>query len=143
MVVISATVETVKSRPTICWLMPDNPRVREIMSSPVGTISSKASVSEAATQMRSAEVHALLVTTSPPSIITSSDIIEAVARESNTAELAVSDLMTDSVETVPPTLRAGEAAAMMTTFGISHLPVVDGGDYVGIVSSSDIAEQFA
>jgi len=122
--------------------MTDNPRVRRLMSSPVETISSDASVSEAAAQMQSRGVHALLVTTSPPSIITSSDIMAAVAQESDTAELAVSDLMTESVETVPPTLRAGEAAAMMTTFGISHLPVVDGGDYVGIVSSSDITAQF-
>ncbi|MFC6974301.1 CBS domain-containing protein [Halomicroarcula sp. GCM10025709] len=30
-----------------------------------------------------------------------------------------------------------ETAAMMTNFGINHLPVVDD-DYIGMVSSSDI-----
>jgi CBS domain-containing protein len=122
--------------------MADDPRVREIMSSPVETIPSDATVSEAAAEMRSEEISALVVTTSPPSIITSTDILDAVAEEMNTSELGVSDLMTDSVETVPPTLRAAEAAAMMTTFGISHLPVVDGGDYVGIISSTDITAEF-
>ena len=123
--------------------MANNPRVRDIMSSPVETIQSDTPVSEAARQMRSEDIHALLVTTSPPSIITSSDIMEAVAQESDTTEMTVSNLMTESVETVPPTLRAGEAAAMMTTFGISHLPVLDGGDYVGIISLADITEELA
>ncbi len=123
--------------------MSDNPRVRDIMSSPVETIPRDASVSEAAAKMRTEEIRALLVTTSPPSIITSADILEAVAENRDTTELGVTELMTDSVETVPPTLHAGEAAAMMTTFGIGHLPVLDGGDYVGIISSADIAEQFS
>ncbi len=113
------------------------------MSSPVETIPRDASVSEAAARMRTEEIRALLVMTSPPSIITSADILEAVAENRDTTELGVTELMTDSVETVPPTLHAGEAAAMMTTFGIGHLPVVDGGDYVGIISSTDIAEQFS
>jgi Predicted signal-transduction protein containing cAMP-binding and CBS domains len=123
--------------------MSDNPRVRDIMSSPVKTIPRTASVSEAAAKMRTEEIRALLVTTSPPSIITSADILEAVAENRDTTELGVTELMTDSVETVPPTLHAGEAAAMMTTFGVGHLPVLDGGDYVGIISSTDIAEQFS
>jgi len=113
------------------------------MSSPVVTIPRDATVSEAATKMRTENISALLVTTSPPSIITSTDILHAVAEGRDTSGLAVTDLMTESVETIPPTLRVGEAAAMMTTFGIRHLPVVDGGDYVGMISSTDITEQFA
>lgn len=123
--------------------MTDSPRVREIMSSPVITIPRGATVSEAAAKMRDEEISALLVTTSPPSIITSTDILQAVAEGRDTSELAVTALMTESVETVPPTLGVGEAAAMMTNFGIRHLPVVDGGDYVGMLSSTDITEQFA
>ena len=123
--------------------MSDDPRVREVMSSPVETIPPEASVSEAASRMRTAEIRALLVTTSSPSLITSADILDAVAENKDTTELGVTDLMTDSVETVPPTLRAREAADMMTTFGIGYLPVLDGGDYVGIISSMDIAEQLS
>ena len=123
--------------------MADNPRVREIMSSPVETIDSDASLSEAAERMDTKEICALLVTTSPPSIITSSDILTAVAENRDTTTLSVSGLMTESVETVPPTLRAGEAAAMMTSLGVTHLPVLNNGDYVGIISSTDITEQAA
>jgi CBS domain-containing protein len=87
--------------------------------------------------MRDNDIGALLVTTAPPSIITKTDVLDAVAAGRDTSALNVSDVMTESVETVPPALQLNEAAAMMTNFGISHLPVVDD-DYVGIVSSTDI-----
>jgi CBS domain-containing protein len=117
-------------------------RVRDIMSSPVETISRGASVSEAAAKMRDHDISALIVTTSEPSIITSTDILDAVATGEDASEMAVTELMTESVETIPPELAVGEAAAMMTSFGIKHLPVVERGDYIGIVSSTDIAAQF-
>jgi CBS domain-containing protein len=120
----------------------DSP-VREIMSTPVETIARDASASDAAAKMRDDDISALLVRTNPPSIITSTDILDAVARGRDTSELSVQELMTESVETVPPTIRVGEAAAMMTTFGIKHLPVVEEGDYVGIVSSTDITAQIS
>ncbi|WP_254272233.1 CBS domain-containing protein [Haloarcula marina] len=118
----------------------DQTLVEDIMTTPLVTIRPDASIVEAAATMRDKDISALLVTTAPASIITSTDILDAVAKEQNTAELVVSDLMTESVETVPPDLPLGETAAMMTNFGINHLPVVDD-DYVGMVSSSDITKQ--
>ena len=120
--------------------MSSESKISEIMSTPVETVRRDAAASDAAGKMREQNINALLVTTSPPSIITSTDILSAVAEQQDTTELVVSDLMTESVETVPPTLGVPEAAAMMTNFGISHLPVVDGGDYVGMISSTDITE---
>lgn len=118
-------------------------RVREIMSSPVETISRDATVSEVAAKMRDDNISALIVTTSTPSIITSTDILDAVANGEDTSEMDVTALMTADVETIPPELQVGEAAAMMTNFGIKHLPVVEGGDYVGMISSTDIAAQMS
>lgn len=118
-------------------------RVSDIMSSPVVTISRDASVSDAAEKMLENNISALLVTTSPPSIITSTDLLESISQGGETSSLPVTDLMTASVETIPPGIRVGEAAEMMTTFGIKHLPVVEGGDYVGIVSSTDITAQIS
>jgi len=117
-------------------------RVEDIMSSPVETISRNASVSDAAAKMRDDDISALIVTTSEPSIITSTDILDAVAAGEDASEMPVTELMTESVETVPPELQVGEAAAMMTSFGIKHLPVVERGDYIGIISSTDIAAEF-
>jgi CBS domain-containing protein len=111
--------------------------VADIMSSPVETIRADRSVTEAATRMRDSDIGALLIPTGPPSIITKTDILGAVADGRDTSALTVADVMTESVETIPPELRLNETAAMMTNFGISHLPVVDD-DYVGMISSTDI-----
>ena len=86
--------------------------------------------------MRDEEISALLVTTAPPSIVTTTDMLDVLASEASDGA-TVADVMTESVETVPPELEVRRAAEMMVTYGISHLPVVDD-DYLGIVSSTDI-----
>ena len=116
----------------------DKPTVRDVMSTPLETISEDASVTEAAKQMEEKEISALVVPTTPRSIISSTDVIRAVAAGRDTSELQVSDVMTTDVETATPDLYMEEVAAMMTTYGIKHLPVVDD-DYVGMVSSTDVA----
>jgi len=114
--------------------------VRDVMSKPLVTISPDATLVEAATRMRKEGVNALLVPTTELAIVTSTDVLDAVAAERDPAATTVADVMTESVETVPPDLRLTEAAAMMENFGISHLPVVDD-DLVGMVSSTDITAQ--
>lgn len=116
---------------------PERLRVRDVMSSPVGTISPGASVQEAARQMQAKDRSALLVRASPAGIITTTDIMELVANGGDAEATAVEEVMTAAVETVTPDLHLDEAAAMMTTFDIKHLPVVDD-DYVGMLSSSDM-----
>lgn len=112
-------------------------RVEDIMSTPLYRVSPETSLVDAAAEMREKGIKALLVTTAPPSIVTSTDIIEAVAEGADVSTLDVADVMTESVETVPSDLRLVETAQMMETFGINHLPVVED-DYIGMVSSTDI-----
>jgi len=115
-------------------------RVREVMTAPLETISRNATVSEAAEAMREKDIRALVVTTSPPAILTSTDVLAAVADGRDVSELPVAEIMTESVETVPATIRTGEAAAMMESLGVNHLPVREGSDYVGMISWADLAE---
>ncbi|MDS0279557.1 CBS domain-containing protein [Halomicroarcula sp. S1AR25-4] len=115
----------------------DQAIVEDVMSTPLVTIAPDATVVEAAKEMRERDISALLVTTAPPSIVTSTDIIAAVSEERDTSQLDVADIMTESVETVPPDLRLVETAAMMENFGINHLPVVED-DFIGMISSTDI-----
>ncbi|MXV63970.1 CBS domain-containing protein [Natronorubrum sp. JWXQ-INN-674] len=107
------------------------------MSTPLETISKDATVMEAAQRMREQNINALVVPTTPRAIISSTDVLEAVAEGRDVSSLSVSDVMTTDVETVSPDLYMEEVAAMMTTYGIKHLPVVDD-DYVGMVSSTDV-----
>jgi CBS domain-containing protein len=116
--------------------------VKEVMSSPLETISPSASVRDAAERMREKDISALVVTTGPRSIITSTDILDSVAEGADPNEAEVRDVMTESVETVTPDLYMEEVAAMMTMYEIQHLPVVDDG-YVGMISSTDVTAQLS
>jgi CBS domain-containing protein len=116
----------------------DRVTVADVMSTPLETIAPDATVMEAARRMREKEINALVVQTSPRAIISSTDVLDAVAEGENVSTLQVSDVMTTDVETASPDLYMEEVAAMMTTYGIKHLPVVDD-DYVGMVSSTDVA----
>jgi CBS domain-containing protein len=113
-------------------------RVKDMMSTPLKTISADATVAEAAKVMRDDDISALVVTTSPRAIISSSDVLGVAADGLDPTDVQVADVMTKDVETVTPDLYMEEVAAMMTNFGIKHLPVVDE-EYVGMVSSTDVA----
>jgi len=115
----------------------DRVTVEDVMSTPLETIPADATVEEAAGRMRDKNISALVVPTTPRSIVSSTDVLDAVADGRDTSELTVSDVMTTDVETVTPDLYMEEVAAMLTTYGIKHLPVVDD-DYVGMVSSTDV-----
>jgi len=116
---------------------PERPTVADVMSTPLETISPDATVKEAAQRMRARDISALVVTTTPRAIVSSTDVLDAVAEGENVSKLTVTDVMTTDVETAAPDLYMEEVAAMMTTYGIKHLPVVDD-DYVGMISSTDV-----
>jgi len=119
-------------------------RVEEVMTPALETISGEATMSEAATAMREANISSLLVPGAQTGIVTSTDVIDAVAEGLDPQTTRVEELMTAPVESISVDLRLQEVAAMMTNYGINHLPVRDkDGDYVGIVSSTDLRETIA
>jgi IMP dehydrogenase len=122
----------------------DRTRVEDVMSTPLETISKNASVQDAAEHLSEQNINALFVPGSQAGIITNSDVVTVVADGRDPTEVSVADVMTSPVERVATNLELGEAAAMMTTYGIKHLPVIDDhGDYVGMVSSTDVTDDAA
>jgi IMP dehydrogenase len=118
--------------------------VEELMSEPIITVSPDITVREAAQKMQDHEINALFVPGSEAGIVTSSDIVSVVAEGRDPDETVVDEVMTSPVERVTTSLELGEAAAMMTTYDIKHLPVIDEHqDYVGMVSSTDITKALA
>lgn len=115
-----------------------------VMTASVETIAGDASVREASRRMRERNINSLLVPGAEAGIVTSTDVLDAVADGRDLEDCRVADVMTVPVESVTENLRVEEAAAMMTNYGINHLPVRDrDGDYVGIVSSTDLKETIA
>ncbi len=114
--------------------------VEDVMSTPLETVSGDESLRTAAERMDDGEISALFVPGHPAGIVTTTDVTAVVAEGRDPSSVPVEAVMTAPVERVATAVELGEAAAMMATYGIRHLPVIDDArDYVGMVSSSDLA----
>jgi CBS domain-containing protein len=67
-------------------------------------------------------------------ILTERDMLSAMAGRVHTSDARVREWMTADPLTATPDTPADEAAQTMLEHGFRHLPVVDGGAVVGIVS---------
>jgi len=116
--------------------------VREIMSSPVLTVSKGQTVVEAARVMERGDVGAVIVTGDggkPVGILTERDIVRRVVSKAlNPMEIRVGEVMSTPLRTVDPEVKIVDAAKIMSRYRIRRLGVVYKGELVGIVSSRDI-----
>ena len=103
------------------------------------TIEPDAPLSEAARHMASRGVGAVVVLDGDrlSGILTERDVLKAVAGGYE-PEASVRDWMTRHPETVESTESTDHAAALMIHGGFRHLPVVDEGRTVGILSIRDL-----
>jgi CBS domain-containing protein len=72
-------------------------------------------------------------------IITERDILKAVATGTELEKTRVEDVMVRDLVTIHPGASLREAASVMTDKWIRHLPVIDQGRLVGIISQRDLA----
>lgn len=114
-----------------------HPTVADVMTTELVTIAPTETVRAAAELMMEATVKAVIVTAIEPGIITSTDLVEVIAEGLPPASTSVEAVMTPRVETVTPTIPVTEAAAMMETYGVLHLPVCTD-DIVGMISATDV-----
>ena len=106
-------------------------------------IEADASVFEAVKRMVEANVGSLLVTERGEitGIVTERDYLRRVALEGRTdKETAVGEIMSSPLIVVTPQTTIDECMALMTDQRIRHLPVVDGGEVVGVVSIGDVVK---
>jgi CBS domain-containing protein len=96
-------------------------------------------IAEAAKHMVARGVGAVLIMDGDrlEGILTERDVLKAVA-VGLTETVRVRDWMTRSPETIEASDSTGHAAALMIHGGFRHLPVLDGGEIVGIVSIRDL-----
>ncbi len=67
-------------------------------------------------------------------ILTERDMLRAMAARVHTSDARVRQFMTADPITAPPEMDLEEAAQVMLDRGFRHLPVVDGGKVLGVVS---------
>ncbi len=109
------------------------------MSRDLLAIEPDAGLAEAARRMVERGVGAVLVLEDGrlAGILTERDILKAVGRGLDTSA-RVADCMTRHPETIEPSDSTDHAAVLMLHGGFRHLPVVDRGEVVGILSIRDL-----
>jgi CBS domain-containing protein len=115
------------------------PVARDHMSRDLLTVSPGDSLSEVAQRMVDRDVGAVLVIDGSDlsGILTERDVLRAVAAGIED-QTVVSDWMTRDPETMGPDDTTQHAAVLMIHGGFRHLPLVEGGDVVGMLSIRDL-----
>jgi CBS domain-containing protein len=113
-------------------------------SSAVATITPSSPVSAAAAMLAEKRYGALVVSANGSDIagiISERDIVRALAREAGAClSMPVSKLMTETVETCSPGDTANSVLERMTTGRFRHMPVVESGKMVGLLSIGDVVK---
>jgi CBS domain-containing protein len=121
--------------------------VERLMTSGVLTVSSDASVGDAAATLLEEGVGSLVVVDDagrPVGMFTTTDLAEVVAGSDPRAETSVSEYMTEQVITIEERSTIRGAAAKMIRHGVHHLPVTDDeGGVVGMLSTMDLTAHFS
>jgi CBS domain-containing protein len=115
--------------------------VGEIMHSDVKTASASDSFADVAKMMRSNGISSVVVLDGKKlqGIVTERDIVNLVAEGGDPNTTTVERGMTRlDLITVDPKTELSQAAELMVSNNIRHLPIVDGGNVVGIVSIRDM-----
>ncbi|TVQ56657.1 MAG: cyclic nucleotide-binding/CBS domain-containing protein [Rhodobacteraceae bacterium] len=120
-------------------------RIGDLMTGEPVTISPEASVRDAARIIRTRDISCLPVCAGGQlvGILTTGDLADRVIAEGRDAETLVGDVMTASPMTVSTDGLGFDALVAMTERRISHLPVVDDGRLVGILTSTNLVKKQA
>ena len=116
--------------------------VKDIMKKNVITIDESMWVQKAAEMMTNANIGCVIVTKkdNPVGIITERDFVTRIAAEGRPLFTEVSELMSIPLTTVSPDDTVWNAAEIMRRKGIHKLPVQEGNEIVGIITTTDVVE---
>lgn len=115
-------------------------KISEIMTQAAVTDSADDTLAEACARMREAQTGSLLVMEGQRliGIVTERDVLKTVAQGLDPKATPLKDVMTTDIITIGPMTTLKEAAKIMASKWIRHLPVVEGSKVVGIISQRDL-----
>ena len=116
--------------------------VAEVMGSPAVTAHSSESIAEVSARMEERQKGSVIVVDGerPIGILTERDLVRFNATGASASDTKVSEWMTQPVDTASPDLSVQEAFATFAEHRYRHLPVVEDGRLVGVVSLRSLME---
>jgi len=114
--------------------------VSDLMTPDVLTATPSETIAEVSSRMGERKVGSIVVVddTRPVGILTERDMIKIAASGTDTSIAKVSEWMTENPDTVEPGVDVDDAFHRLTEHGYRHMPVVENGKLVGIVSLRDL-----
>ena len=114
--------------------------VRDLMSTPPLVCGTEVSLADAAQRMRDAESGSIIVVDDNKAIgiLTERDLLRSAAARLDPTGERVGLWMTANPDTLGPEEEAGAAWSSLSHHHYRHLPVVDDGELVGVVSMRDL-----
>lgn len=119
-------------------------KVKHLMKSDVLTCSPTTSIREAARQMAQRGVASIIIRGddgAPMGIVSDRDLRTKVIAGGLSTEKPVAEVMSSPLWSIAPGAYAFDALLNMTHYGISHMPVIERGRLVGIISEHDFRMQ--
>jgi CBS domain-containing protein len=104
-------------------------------------IESEATAQQAAKAMQDARVGSILVGADPPGIITDRDLRGRVLAEGLSGDTPVERVMTRPLKTIASDASSFAALRLMLDENLHHLPVVEEGHIIGVISATDLLVQ--
>jgi CBS domain-containing protein len=112
--------------------------------SEVASVSPSAKIAEVARTLAEWRIGAVMVRDSTQQllgIVSERDIVRYLAREGAAClDMTAAQLMTRMLHTITPATTVEQALQLMTASRVRHLPVLDGGELVGLVSIGDVVK---
>jgi CBS domain-containing protein/acyl dehydratase len=115
--------------------------VEDVMTGDVLRTTADATGHDVATTLEEENIGSLVVCRNGEAvgIVTESDIVALVAQGTDLDAIRVSEFMSEDLRTVAPGASVERAAELLAEHDFRRLPVVDDGDLVGIVTTTDLS----
>ena len=118
--------------------------VEDLMSKKVVSVDSTSTAFDVAREMLNHDIGCVIVLENKKviGIATKSDIIrEAVMKRLDPQKITASSVMTKPVVTIEGGRSLSEASALMSKNNITKLPVIEKGELIGIITSTDLVRR--
>jgi CBS domain-containing protein len=115
--------------------------LRSLIGRPVVTCAPEAAIGDALRAMQQARIGSIIVASpggAPLGILTRHDVVDRVALPRLGLDEPIRNVMTASPRTLPAEASAYDAALLIAHHGIRHVPVLDAGKVIGVVTERDL-----